>query len=79
MKKKYNKNVKLRCETCGGESFEYNEDKSYIKCNLCNREYHDGFDELVEFNKENINYNIAALKKEFNDDLHKRFATLFKK
>ena len=31
---------KLRCITCGDtESFEFNDDKSYIKCVKCGREY----------------------------------------
>ena len=32
--------IKLRCATCGCEDhFEYNKDKSYVKCTFCNREY----------------------------------------
>ena len=37
MKSNYTKKITLRCITCGGEDFEFNEDRSYIKCNLCNR------------------------------------------
>jgi hypothetical protein len=46
---------KLRCATCGDtESFEYNDDKSYIKCVKCNREYFGGYDELLSYNQETI-------------------------
>ena len=45
--------VRLRCATCGGEDqFESNDDKSYIKCTFCNREYFGGIEELKEFNQE---------------------------
>ena len=45
--------VRLRCATCGCEDhFESNEDKSYIKCTFCNREYLGGIEELKEFNQE---------------------------
>ena len=45
--------VRLRCATCGCEEhFESNEDKSYIKCTFCNREYLGGIEELKEFNQE---------------------------
>lgn len=46
---------KLRCATCGDtESFEFNDDKSYIKCVKCNREYFGGYDELLSYNQETI-------------------------
>ena len=42
-----NYTIKLRCATCGSdEHFEFNEDKSYIKCTMCNREYFGGIEEL---------------------------------
>ena len=45
--------VRLRCATCGCEDqFESNDDKSYIKCTFCNREYFGGIEELKEFNQE---------------------------
>ena len=43
---------KLRCATCGSDShFETNDEKTYIKCTMCNREYLGGYDELLELNK----------------------------
>ena len=53
MKERYT--GKLRCATCGDtESFEFNDDKSYIKCVKCNREYFGGYDELLSYNQETI-------------------------
>jgi len=52
---KTNYTEKLICATCGSDSnFEFNEDKSYIKCTNCNREYLGGYDELLELNHETI-------------------------
>lgn len=48
-------NFKLKCATCGSENcFEYNEDKSYVKCFLCNREYFGGVDEVKTLNENMI-------------------------
>ena len=52
MDKDYNRNIKLRCAVCGDDtSFEFNEDKSYVKCTFCNREYIGGIEELKEHNR----------------------------
>ena len=32
MKDNYNKSISLRCGSCGDTSFEFNEDKSWVKC-----------------------------------------------
>ena len=78
MKDDYQKNIKLICVTCGGDNFEFNEDRSYIKCNLCNREYLGGYNELVELNQENINEGIESMKNEVRDDLQKEVSNMFK-
>lgn len=50
MKDKYT--IKLRCATCGCEDhFEFNEDRSYVKCTFCNREYIGAIEELQELNE----------------------------
>lgn len=47
--------VQLICDTCGDtDGFGSNDDKSYIKCNTCGREYNGGYDELVEYNQQRI-------------------------
>jgi hypothetical protein len=78
MKDNYQKSIQLRCATCGGEDFNFKEDKSYIKCNLCNREYFGGYDELVEFNQENINESIEDMKNEVQGDLKNELSDMFK-
>lgn len=50
MKKYYE--TKLRCVTCAGEDFEFNQDQTYIKCNTCGREYFGGYNELLEYNQD---------------------------
>ena len=45
--------IRLRCAICGSEDqFEFNDDKSYIKCTFCNREYFGGIEELKELNQQ---------------------------
>lgn len=66
MKKlKDNYTVMLRCATCGSDDhFEFNGDKSYIKCTMCNREYLGGLEELKELNEETF----EELKNQIADD-----------
>ena len=37
-----------RCMDCFDERFEWNEDKSYVRCKVCGREYLGGYNELVD-------------------------------
>ena len=56
-KLKDNYEIRLRYTTCGCEDqFEFNEDKSYIKCTFCNREYFGGIEELKELPTDGITY-----------------------
>ena len=75
----YKKKITLRFIKFGGEDFEFNEDRSYIKCNLCNREYFGGYDELVELNEETISEGLEAFKAEVRDDIEKDITDMFKK
>lgn len=69
MKTDYSKSIRLRCIVCGSDSnFEHNEDKTYIKCTNCNREYLGGYDELVELNEGLINEELEATKQEIAND-----------
>lgn len=80
MKKDYRRNIQLRCVVCGSESdFECNEDKSYIKCRKCNREYVGGYDELVELNQAHIQDEIDDLKDEVKQDAEKYLRDSLKK
>lgn len=80
MKKNYNKSIRLRCVVCGSDSdFESNEDKTYIKCTKCNREYFGGYDELVELNKGLIDEEIDKTKDEIKNDVHDELAAMLNK
>ena len=75
---KDNYTVKLRCATCGYEDhFEFNDDKSYVKCTMCNREYLGGIEELKELNEEafdELKGQIADDAKSYiQDELRKAF------
>lgn len=80
MKKDYSKSIQLRCVVCGSDSdFESNEDKTYIKCMKCNREYLGGYDELVELNKGFIDEVIEQTKEEVAKDLKNEITSMLKK
>ena len=80
MKKDYSKSIRLRCVVCGSDSdFESNEDKTYIKCTKCNREYLGGYDELVELNQALIDEEVEATKQEAKEDLEKKIHEMLKK
>lgn len=78
MKDKYNIKVSLQCITCGGEKFDYNEDKTYAKCQTCNREYLNGYDELVELNEQQINAATEKLGNEIAIDAMNDITKSFK-
>ncbi len=79
MKTNYNKSIKLQCVACGGEDFTSNEDESYVKCNLCNREYFGGYDELKKYNQERIDAEIEATEKEVEKGVVKEINAMFAK
>ena len=46
----------LKCSECEDDQhFEYNEDKSFVKCTSCGKEYHGGYKELLDLNQDTIN------------------------
>ena len=80
MKKSYDKAIRLRCIVCGcAEDFECNEDKTYIQCKKCNKEYAGGYDELVELNQAQIQEELEDAKVEIKKDLEKDIQDMFKK
>lgn len=79
MKKDYSKNIHLRCVVCGSDSdFEYNEDKTFVKCIKCNREYLGGYDELVELNKGLIDEELEQTKEEISCDIRNDLTIMLK-
>jgi phage/plasmid primase-like uncharacterized protein len=77
LKDKYE--IRLRCATCGCEDhFESNEDRSYIKCTFCNREYFGGLEELKESNQETIDEIKEEIKADATDYLKERLKKAFK-
>ncbi|MFA6199641.1 MAG: hypothetical protein WC679_04460 [Bacteroidales bacterium] len=70
----------LKCATCGSDSqFESNEDKTYIKCNNCNREYLGGYDELLELNRDSIKDEVGhVIAKDIQAELTNVFKQAFK-
>lgn len=80
MKKDSIRKIQLRCVVCGSDSdFECNEDKSYIKCTKCNREYFGGYDELVELNQAHIQEDFDDMKEELQQDAEKYLRDSLKK
>lgn len=71
MKKSYDKKVQLKCISCGDSDFEFNDDKTWIKCNRCERVYQGGYDELLELNQETINNELEKTKTEISKDIQK--------
>ena len=72
MKKNYNRSISLRCIVCGSaDHFEYNDDKTYVKCTLCNREYLGGQEELQEMNE-------AMIAEEVSKDVEKELTDMFR-
>lgn len=70
---------KLRCVTCGSDSsFECNDNKSYIKCTLCNREYFGGYDELMSFNSEAIEDVKQQIAEDAKKEIEDRLRDIFK-
>ena len=79
IKENYNDSVQLRCIVCGAtDKFEHNEDKSYIKCTNCGKEYLGGYDELVECNRREITEAVEAKAKEIKEDFRKEILDEFR-
>ncbi len=70
---------KLRCATCKSDShFDYDDDKSYIKCTFCNREYFDGYDELLQLNQDAIEVVKKTIVNDLEKDFNKKMKEAFK-
>lgn len=77
MKDKYT--IKLRCATCGCEDhFEFNEDRSYVKCTFCNREYIGGIEELQELNETQLEKVQEEIKQDAISHIQNELKKAFK-
>lgn len=79
MKKNYNFSVTLRCPVCGSTDIDLSEDKTYGKCNMCNKEFPGGYDELVELNQAAIDAALDEKKSEIQKDLENELRDRLKK
>lgn len=80
MKESYDRSIPLRCVVCGSaDDFEYIENKTFIRCKKCNKEYLGGYDELVELNQAHIQDVIDDLKDEVKQDAEKYLRDSLKK
>ena len=78
MKDSYKKTIPAICATCAGSDFKIDENKTYIKCNRCGREYHGGYEELKMLNQENIQKGVNELAGDVLDDLKSDLKKAFK-
>lgn len=79
MKDNYSYSIQLRCVVCGSEDhFDCNEDKSYIKCTNCSKEYFGGYDELVSCNQDQIDEVKEIATEEIRIDLQKELNQILK-
>lgn len=77
MKDSYNRSLRLQCPSCGGESFEQEEDKPDVRCVRCDRMMTK--DELREANGARIEAEVDEIKGEVLKDVKADLANIFKK
>ena len=64
----------LRCPTCGGETFEGDDDHFFLRCERCGREFIGGVDELQDYNKMHIEKRVNSIVEEaWNKAIKKTF------
>jgi DNA-directed RNA polymerase subunit RPC12/RpoP len=79
MKNEYDRTIRLRCATCGEtDLFSINENKTYIKCERCGREYFDGENELIKLNQESIDIEVQQMRDEIKNDMRTAIKSSFK-
>ena len=54
-----------RCIDCFEERFEWNNDKSYVRCKVCGKEYLGGYNELVDLNRKYIDKNGLDMYRQY--------------
>ena len=80
MKDNYSYSIQLHCVVCGSEDhFDCNEDKSYIKCTNCGKEYYNGYEELVSCNQNQIEEIKEIATQRIKQDIQKDINQIIKK
>ena len=77
MSKDYDRQITLRCSTCGHDQFEGPDEAQAYTCQKCSRQF--SHEELVEANGEAISEEMSEISKEVRDDLVAQFKSSFKK
>ena len=63
-----------RCMDCFEDRFEWNDDKSYVRCKVCGREYLGGYNELVDLNRKYIEKTGPG---KYKNDIAKTIKSIF--
>lgn len=79
MKSKYEMSVPMICKSCNSKDIYLSEDKSFARCNQCQKEYSGGYDELVKANQPRIDAEMKKLKSEVVKDAQKEMEKMLKK
>jgi hypothetical protein len=70
--------ITLYCQTCGKSDFNHNDDKTYVQCNECKREYHSGINELLEYNQNQVDAALEQESEKLLDDFAKSLEKQFR-
>lgn len=79
MKSNYQTSVSLACQICGGKDFDVNDDKTFVKCNTCNREYPGGIAELKQMNEQRVQAAVEQLGQNMVADVEKELKKKLRK
>ena len=78
MKDDYSRSISMKCASCGGTQFEYDDEdeSSVIRCAECDRVY--TRDELMRANQARIDAGIEEMKDDVFEDVRKDLSNIFK-
>jgi hypothetical protein len=74
---KYNRSITLRCSTCAGSDFEFEDAAGPLRCTSCDRVF--SREELIAENGEIIEAEVAEVKAELLGDVTKELRDSFRK
>ncbi|GLU55308.1 hypothetical protein [Dyadobacter frigoris] len=79
MKSNYQTKITLLCKSCGSNDIQLTDDKTYAKCNNCQREYSGGYDELVSLNQKRIDKEVDKMRNQVIKDAEEEINKMIKK